>query len=281
MISNSELDIMKKIAPNRNRGLFEQFLPQGYEMTTLSSVKNKKVVISFKVILGTLITLYDDFADRPDRLNSKLLDEMYKIPFQDLNYECGNNCNVTYLNKNEQESMFLSHKLFKKLFTGLEKLGMEKNIKEIFMFDLKQFFLANRYSELLTKNNQLVNDLENKLYLHHNMGIVMAGMIDLMGSPSFDFKEFGQARKLFLLGQRAGRISNVVSTYGRELEEGDYSNELLGMSGPNKVKQLLIEQKLIYHKMADVNTIKSFSVTDYINGFQDLHRLHFKLKEVI
>ena len=68
MLSTSELISMKSIAPFRNPRLFKEFLPIGYNLTTLDSVAKKNEVIEIKIILGTLITLYDDFADRPTHL---------------------------------------------------------------------------------------------------------------------------------------------------------------------------------------------------------------------
>jgi hypothetical protein len=215
MLNDQELEKLRQVAPFRNKKLFCEFLPQGYELTTLNTVENKNEIVELKIILGTLITLYDDFADRPDRLNPKLLELLYRIPFEKIDQE-------KFLYSEEKMAFDLAQSLFEKLFKGMQQLKNYHLLYEIFCFDLKQFFLANHYSQLLTEHQNLSNEKENRLYLHHNMGIVMAGMIDLMNIPQFHIDDLGQARSLFLMGQRAGRISNVLTTYEREIIEHDY-----------------------------------------------------------
>ena len=185
----------------------------------------------------------------------------------------------------EKESYELSKSLFKKMFNKLSKFPHYKDLLELFKFDLKQFFLANQYSELLTKSPEISNPLENKLYLHHNMGIVMAGMIDLMSLQNLKKHELGQARSLFLLGQRAGRISNVLTTFEREKTEGDVTNEILSKQNESTYfsKVLILEQELInlYQLMDNYKAIQSFSSKQYSKGIRLLHQLHIKLKEII
>ena len=256
MLSAHDLNSMQRISPFRNYRLFSEFLPKGYKLTTLSSVKHIEEVIELKVILGTLITLYDDFADRPDRLNSKLLQLLYRVPFESV--EIHN----AFLSEEEKESLKFSQVLFKKLIFGLRQLPNYHKLIQIFNFDLKQFFLANQYGELLTQYPYLSNYLENRLYLHHNMGIVMAGVIDLMSLPTIDFSELGQLRSLFLLGQRASRISNVITTYEREEREGDITNELTALNSDKNFdidsSSFEVELNLISQKMKDFKSILRF-----------------------
>tara|TARA_B100001971_G_scaffold84647_1_gene78111 strand:+ start:222058 stop:222876 length:819 start_codon:yes stop_codon:yes gene_type:complete len=272
MLSQENLASMQKIAPFRHERLFNDFLPKGYELTTLSHVKDLKEVIRLKVILGTLITLYDDFADRPDRFNPSLLSVLYRVPFEKTRVE------RMLLSELEQDSLNLSEKLFKELYLGMMQLPHYQSLIKLFQFDLKQFFLANEYSEFLTENPALMNEKENKLYLHHNMGIVMAGMIDLMSLESYSMSELGQMRSLFLMGQRAGRISNVLATYERELKEGDHTNEL--MSHDLKIEDLNLEFNQLIKEMERVE-LSSFSTKKYQEGIMALHQLHVNLKGVI
>lgn len=271
MLSAQDLDHMQRLSPFRSRRLFDEFLPIGYKITTLDTVSDKNNVVGLKVILGTLITLFDDYADRPDRLNPKLLQLLYRIPFESVNVHSA------FLKPKESEAFELATSLFNKLFDGMRQLPNYRQLKELFNFDLKQFFLANQYSELLTQQPHLANRLENKLYLHHNMGIVMAGMIDLMSLPHFDITDLGQVRGLFLLGQRAGRISNVLTTFEREESEGDVTNELI-TSG---ISTLEGELARIFKLMDSTKEIGVFSPKAYTLGIMHLHHLHLKLKGVI
>jgi hypothetical protein len=272
MLNTQELGELNKIAPFRNQRLFSEFLPKGYEMTTLDTVENRNEIIELKIILGTLITLYDDFADRPDRLNPKLLQLLYQIPFENISLP------EEFFNIEEKLAFNLAKLLFEKLFTGMKKLQNFHLLFDIFCFDLKQFFLANHYSQLLTQHHHLSNKRENQLYLHHNMGIVMAGMIDLMNVSKFHQSDLGRARSLFLMGQRAGRISNVLTTYEREIKENDRTNELFVSENTSNLQ---IEHASLIEEMSHYKYIKSFSCTQYWKGILALNELHSKLKDVI
>lgn len=279
MLSARNLHSMQKISPCRNSRLFSEFLPKGYKLTTLDSVTKKDEVVHLKIILGTLITLFDDFADVPDRFNPRLLEILYQIPFAPAKIH------KAFLSCEEQESTNLCEELFQKLFNGMENLPNYRALIKIFQFDLKQFFLANQYSELVTSSPDLSNPSENRLYLHHNMGIVMAGMIDLMSLDRFHFNELGMSRSLFLFGQRAGRISNVLTTFEREMKDGDFTNEILSdryLNDPQlAVDHLESELSQTYKAMEKFENIQSFSTKKYREGIENLHHLHLKLKGVI
>lgn len=272
MLNAQELEGLGKIAPFRSQRLFCEFLPKGYHITTLDTVENKDEVVELKIILGTLITLYDDYADRPDRLNPRLLQLLYRVPFERVN------CDETQLSHDEKMALDLAKSLFERLMKGIERFRNYHLLFEVFCFDLKQFFLANHYSELLTQNPYLPNERENRLYLHHNMGIVMAGMIDLMNVSKFCVSDLGKARNLFLMGQRAGRISNVLTTFERELAEDDRTSELLVSRNPANLEQELTS---LIQDMSKFKNIKSFSTIEYSKGIKSLHDLHSKLKGVI
>lgn len=269
MLKVNEIETFKLIAPQRNKRLFIEFLPKGYHLTTLDSVKDIDHVVNLKILLGSIITLYDDFADNPKKLNSKLLARMYKIPFENIDHD-----EIKELSKNELMSFNLARDLFERLFIGLSKLKNYKSLLDLFLFDLKQFFLANEYCEHLTKNNNLSNNYEKKLYLHHNMGIVMAGMIDLMSLESLPMKDLGKSREIFLLAQRAGRISNMLVTSNREKEEGDITAE------SQSVESLVSELESLITVISQ-KEVACFNCFKYARGIKNLHNLHQSLKGVI
>lgn len=279
MLSAQKLDSMQRISPHRNSRLFSEFLPEGYRLTTIDSVTDKDEVIRLKILLGTLITLFDDFADVPERFNPRLLEWLYQIPFKPVKVH------PSFLSYEERESIQLCEDLCRELFEGMEELLNYRTLIKIFEFDLKQFFLANQYCELVTSLPDLSNRSENRLYLHHNMGIVMAGMIDLMSLEEFHTSDLGKARSLFLLGQRAGRISNVLTTLDREKNDGDLTNEILSdrlmMSQQLPIEHLELEISQTLEAMKTFINIQSFSATKYREGIKNLHHLHLKLKGVI
>jgi hypothetical protein len=103
------------------------------------------------------------------------------------------------------------------------------------------------------------------------MGIVLAGMMDVMESPNFDMTELGASRELFILAQRYAKISNNLITFDREMSEQDYSSELLMVSEDHALN----EQQMLLHKMIEMKEkINSFDAPKYIESMKQLHHLH-------
>ena len=65
---------------------------------------------------------------------------------------------------------------------------------------------------------------EHDLYSPHNMHIMVSHTVDLMCSPGFDRAEHGTIRDAVWHAQFMGRIGNLITTWERELADGDYSS---------------------------------------------------------
>jgi hypothetical protein len=94
----------------------------------------------------------------------------------------------------------------------------------ILCFDYLQLFNSMRYSHILNKNLDMLNLLEHDVYTPFNMHMVISSTIDLMCSPGFDRTELGRLREVASHGQCMGRIGNLVTTWERELGEGDFTS---------------------------------------------------------
>jgi len=271
----------------RNVELFSKFLFNGYKMTTLNSVDEKyfNKVIMAKMHLGMIITLYDDLADNPKFQDNELLKILYMLPFADENFK-------QELSSEQLRIYNLSRFLIAGLDDLLEGLPHYKKIKEFFLFDMEQVFSANKYSSLITSMPEGASSYESVRYGHFNMGIVAAGMIDLMGISKLKLTELGTSRSAFHHAQRMGRISNLLATLDRELEEDDITNELFiqmylsydsdkhdRKSCEEKVMDEFysLAKKLLKHKQA----IASFCIETYNKGIKDLHDFHLDLKGTI
>lgn len=283
-VLNTLIDIernMGEIAPYRKPALFNEFLVHGYTAITLNSVTPDRFteVLQAKLCLGTLITLYDDFADRPSQSSPQLLEELYELKF-------GKYGSIKSLNSRDLHT----HKFAQSLFIEIENILVRqphyRHLTEILNFDLAQFYSANQFSSLLTAHPFMNNSLENRLYAHHNMGLVMAAMIDLMATERIVFSEFGLMREVFLLGQRLGRIFNVLTTYKRELSDGDITGELASCTNARetevatrKLRQEILE---LYDRLKCFEKrITTFSVGQYLEGLAKVHKLHEKMEGVI
>ena len=218
---NQLINTYRSVSKIRNIELFSDFLINGYKMTTLSSVDEKYYnnVIMAKMHLGMLITLYDDLADNPKFQDNELLEILYMLPFVESNF-------IDNLSPDQIKIYDLS----KYLLAGLQKYLIDcpnyKVLKDFFQFDIEQIFTSNKYSSLITQLPTGASAYESTRYGSFNMGIVAAGMIDLMGSSRLNIDELGYSRSAFHSAQRMGRISNLIVTLDRELNEKDITNEL-------------------------------------------------------
>jgi hypothetical protein len=261
----------------RSPALFRDFLPAGYQQTTLSSVpaEIRGVVVFAKVHIGMLITLYDDLADNPHYRNPRLLSELYA-----LNVARDRVMPARFAGE-ERNVYELARYLFFSLARALEKFPHYDRLLIALRFDFEQFYCANRHAELISLVPEAANLEESRVLGPHNMGIVAAGTVDLMASREFEFSELGECRAIFLLGQRLGRISNLVHTLKRELAEGDLTNEICiaGREVPANIYQakLLVEFKQ-KAKAIRRKKLRSFDTAGYSQGLEALHALHSALE---
>lgn len=268
----------RTVSSIRSEILFSYFLPNGYMLTALSCVQNenKLNVIYSKIILGMIITLYDDLADHPKHRNSLLLENLYRLNL------CQTQENALAL-KSDQNIFELAKFLFCELETTLKDLPRFEKLKLVLQFDIEQFYNSNRYSMLISQIPECAHVFESKVISPHNMGIVAAGTIDLMSAQNWPLNELGQCRKIFHIGQRLGRISNLVHTLHREIQENDGTNEIIialkrrGIFLSKYKKKLKEEFNKKIGKIKE-EKIESFSSERYADGLMQLEKLHFSLQ---
>jgi hypothetical protein len=262
-----------RFSPHRNIMLFRDFLPKGYNLTTLSSVSDalKESNLLVKICIGTIITLYDDLADHPKLRNPSLLRDLYQLPF-DRRLTCESRNHPLYVALAE---------LWDTAFSHMATFPHYHLLRPAFEFDVQQFFNANRYAEMVTDLPAFFNTRESRNYMHHNMGIILVGTIDLMCSPYVDTKLIGSARALFFEAQKAARLMNMIATVDREIKEGDVTNELVFM--PDREQAVLSIQDEMNEIFASIRTQNStsFSVPQYVQGMEALFELHKSLRGVI
>lgn len=92
-----------------------------------------------------------------------------------------------------------------------------------FEFDLRQSVDAIDYTRLVNQDLSMANLEGSFQYGSHNMVLFPYTDLDLMFSPGFDRAEFGTLRAVVWEVQRLARIGNWLTTWERELAEGDYS----------------------------------------------------------
>ncbi|HXH31260.1 MAG TPA: hypothetical protein VNJ01_10650 [Bacteriovoracaceae bacterium] len=269
----------QSVCDHRDPRLFTEFLVLGYRQTTLSSVGAEftELAVYAKVCLGMIITLYDDLADNPRLSRPQLLKELYRL-------NIGEHPVLRETGPGDFPLIELAQHLFGELNRALSRLPRQEKFQNLLAFDIRHVYLANQYAELMTLQPAIRNLTESKLLGPYNMGMVAAGTIDLMASPCFDGSETGRLREALILGQRIGRIGNLISTFQRELDEGDLTSELmLHPSGVGEAKQqLLLELRARLSSLHSASAwARSVDLKSYADGLSGLFNLHQKMEGII
>ena len=263
------------IFTHRDPRLFTEFLVRGYKETTLSSADPDRFndVVYAKFCLGMIITIYDDLADNPTFYNPGLLKDLYRLNLYD----------VYYPDKANPTHDLVVH-LFREMRQTLGHFPRFHDFRDILNFDIKHIFLANQYSEMMTLRPSIRNMTEGQSFGPYNMGMVAAGMIDLMATSTLTIQELGKMREIFIDGQRVGRIGNLLATYKRERNEGDVTNEMFyHPKGVEIAMTELVDE--MGEKLTKISNrfqeIKTFNLKAYVSGLHDFFRLHTSMEGII
>jgi hypothetical protein len=107
---------------------------------------------------------------------------------------------------------------------GQDEAPRRGPFEDVFRYDLDQTLNAVEYSAVLSDTPEMANATGARRYDSHNMVLFAYTDVDLMYSPGFDLSDFGALRDLVWDLQEMARIGNWVTTWERELREGDYSS---------------------------------------------------------
>lgn len=288
MLSLKESIEVYKSVGHRNPYLFE-WLSKIYEKTTLSCADPTylEVLTVTKTKLTIFDVLIDDVADNVNMRNRELLEKLMNIPWEGTT----ESCNDPYYNA--------AKKILLDCINTIEKFPRFAEFKNVFYFDLKQVMNSMEYSSLINTQKELNNLLENEVYGHHGVMVILHEMLDIMCSPGFDIRELGKTRELLYLIQKNMRMGNMMNTYPREVVENDISSQIVtyalgegiinNFSEQNTVEILNSLQQLekpfdeqvkkSFRKMRKYsNKITSFDVLRLVNASEEIYKL-FKLRK--
>ena len=94
---------------------------------------------------------------------------------------------------------------------------------DLFAYDFRQTTDAMEYSALVSDRPHMANLRGATRYDSHNMVLFPYTDVDLMFSPAFDRSELGVVRDTLWDLQEMARIGNWLTTWEREVFEGDFS----------------------------------------------------------
>lgn len=127
----------------------------------------------------------------------------------------------------DAEYVAFTERVWETLLDRIRRGPEYETYAELFRYDVKQAIDAIEYSDLVTRRPRLATMADLERYESHNMAMFAYADIDLMHSPREHLADIGPLRDAVGTAQRMARIGNWVSTWRRELGEGDYSTGVL------------------------------------------------------
>ena len=183
---------------------------------TLSSVPPavRQDVRIEKTVLTMYVTVLDDLVEQHDDLET--LEEARRL-VSDPETANGTRAGVS------SEQFEFIETLWSEFRGGVTDAPRHDEFAEILEYDLRQTSNAMRYSAVLNRNPRIANLDGARRYDAHNMVMFPYADVDLMFSPDFALKDFGAVRDLIWDLQELARIGNWLTTWRREVHEGDYT----------------------------------------------------------
>lgn len=183
---------------------------------TLSSVGDEYAdhVRTQKTILTMYVTILDDLVE--NRGDRRTFEEACRLRDDDRTAD-PERAAV------DAETFAFIERVWREFEEGIVDAPRYDEFADVFEYDLGQTMNAMEYSATLNENPEMANLRGSRRYGSHNMVMFPYADVDLMFSPAFETAEFGAVRDLLWDLQEMARIGNWLTTWERELTEGDYT----------------------------------------------------------
>jgi hypothetical protein len=183
---------------------------------TLSSVpaEHATAVRTHKTVLTMYVTVLDDLVEHHG--DRRTFEEARSLPRE------GKTPDRERVAVDPEQFAFVE-RLWTTFEEGVAVAPRRDEFAEIFRYDLRQTLNAMDYSAVVNGNPRIANLSGARRYGAHNMVMFPYADVDLMYSPAFSTGDFGAVRDLLWDLQEMARIGNWLTTWEREIEEGDYT----------------------------------------------------------
>lgn len=171
-----------------------------------------------KTILTIFITTLDDIAEH--KQDTATFSQARNIPFPE-QIVASDRADV------DQEMLAFATRVWETFEESLRDAPRYDEFIDVFRYDIRQTINAMDYSRLVSAQPAAATLTGAKRYDAHNMVMFPYADVDLMYSPSFDRADFTSLREVLWTLQYLARIGNWLTTWERELAEGDYSSGIL------------------------------------------------------
>ena len=212
-------DRYDRVVGDRDRFLWK-WIHNLFDKFTLTSVPSRArgAVYEQKTLLTMFVTVLDDLAESD--ADRETFDVGRWIPFEvDAAERTG-----AAADEVDGEVLDYLADLWDEIDAAVRDAPRYEEFVDLFEYDLRQTCNAMAYSGLVNDNPAIANRAETERHDAYNMTMFPYAGIDLMHSPSFDRAELGALRSILCDLQQMARIGNWVTTWERELAEGDISS---------------------------------------------------------
>ena len=170
-------------------------------------------------LLGLMfVSVLDDVAEKQQ--DWATFDEAAKLPFEHriVDYD---------RDGVDQDVLSFASDVWDQFSAGLREGPRAAEFDDVVRFDLKQVVNAMEYSYLANQNLDAITESEVQTYDAHNMLLYGFADVDLTLSPAFDRSDLSTLRRVLERAQRMVRIGNWVTTWEREMAEGDFTSGIV------------------------------------------------------
>ncbi|WP_254535767.1 hypothetical protein [Halomarina litorea] len=205
----------ERVMDDRDRFLW-QWIHKLFDAFTLSSVPaaDRGHVKEIKTLFTVYITTLDDLIE--SRRDTSTFDEACRVATAPQTVD-PDRPGV------DADVLEFVQDVWSRIEVRLKGAPRYDEFRSILQYDIRQGFNAMEYTRLVSDNKHLANGTGARTYGAHNMVLFSYTDIDLMFSPTFDQSDLSGLRDLTWDLQKMARIGNWVTTWERELTEGDYS----------------------------------------------------------
>ncbi len=212
------VDRYDRVIGERDRYLWK-WIHNLFEEFTLPCVSTETLndVYETKTLLTVFVTVLDDLAELSD--DRSTFDLARHIPSGTADVAASTDRPGV-----DTDTIDFLVDLWAEIEAALRESPRYGEFADVFEYDMRQTCNAMEYSRLLNQNASMANRTEAERYDAYNMAVFPYACIDLMHSPSFDRSELGALRSLLCELQQMARIGNWITTWERELAEGDISS---------------------------------------------------------
>ena len=230
---------------------------------------SQKSLKEVKFLIAMFVVLLDDIADK--KQNSKLLDELLKIPFYESYIE------LEKLTENERKYLKFTIKVWYRIEQLIKKYPEYRKFEKIFKYDIKQIINAMEYDNLINKNHYLINKIEYWLYSPHTMQFIAMISIDLMCLSKFNVNELNLLREFIWQALKMTRISNCINTWEGEVRKNDFTSGIFAYAIEKNIVE--IENLKKDKKEEIIKKIRKLEIEKiFLQEWENCYKKNFNLR---